>query len=133
MKKLLFVVIALSLFSCKDKADQEPFGVKPPAEDTTTASTLSDVEKTGKEIFNGKGNCHTCHKPSQKAIGPSIAQIANIYAEKDADMTAFLRGDGEAIVDPSQYDVMKTNFYITKKFSDEEMQSVVDYVMTFKE
>ena len=49
-----------------------------------------------------------------------------------ADMAAFLREKAEPIVDPSQYATMKTNFYITKHFTDEEMQAVVDYVMSFQ-
>lgn len=131
MKNLLFILTALFLFSCKEEATKQ--------EDTSTAAqqqdggnTLTASEKTGEEIFNGKGNCYSCHKPQQKVIGPSIAEIAGIYARKNGDMVSFLRGKADPIVDPSQYSVMKTNFYITKHFTDEEMQGVVDYMMHFK-
>jgi cytochrome c len=43
-----------------------------------------------------------------------------IYKDKNADMVSFLKGEGEPIVDPSQYEVMKTNFVVTKAMSDEE-------------
>ena len=82
----------------------------------------------GKEIFDGKGNCFSCHKPDQKVIGPSIKEIAKIYKEKNGDMVTFLKGKGEPIVDPSQYEVMKTNFYITKHFTDEELKALEDYM-----
>lgn len=132
MKYFLTLLVAFSLFACKDNKQEEPFGKK--AESTTEAESTSSTssEKIGEEIFNGKGNCFTCHKPDQKVIGPSMADIAKTYAEKDGDMAAFLREKADPIVDPSQYNVMKTNFYITKNFTDEEMQGVVDYVMSFK-
>ncbi|AXG73753.1 cytochrome C552 [Flavobacterium arcticum] len=134
MKYFLTLLVAFSLFACKDNKQQEPFGKK--TESTTTeeetTSNYTSSEKIGEEIFNGKGNCFSCHKPDQKVIGPSIAEIAKIYADENGDMTAFLKGKADPIVDPSQYAVMKTNFYITKHFTDEEMQGVVDYVMSFK-
>ena len=38
------------------------------------------------------------------------------------------QGEGEPIVDPSQYEVMKANFALTKTFSDEELQSLEQYI-----
>lgn len=130
MKFLLILLVAVSLIACKGNDKQEePFGKKP---ETSAEETYTPSEKIGLEIFNGKGNCYTCHKPKQKSVGPSIEDIAKIYADKNGDMTAFLKGKADPIVDPSQYAVMKTNFYITKHFTDKEMQGVVDYVMSFK-
>jgi cytochrome c551/c552 len=40
----------------------------------------------------------------------------------------FFKGEGEPIVDPSQYEVMKTNFAITKAMSDEELKALEAYV-----
>jgi cytochrome c len=42
-------------------------------------------------------------------------------------MVQFLKGEGKPIVDPSQYEVMKTNFAITKNFTDEELKALEDY------
>ncbi|KAF2518922.1 c-type cytochrome [Flavobacterium salilacus subsp. salilacus] len=133
MKYLFFILMALSFLSCKkeeQKQDLYPSGTENVSEGTTTDMTES--EKLGQELFNGKGNCFSCHKADQKVIGPSITEIAKIYTEKNGDMAGFLREKADPIVDPSQYSVMKTNFYITKNFTDEEMQGVVDYVMSFK-
>lgn len=130
MKYFLTLLIAVSLFACKGNSKQEePFGKKP---EISSEEIYTPSEKIGLEIFNGKGNCYTCHKPKQKSVGPSMENIAKIYADKNGDMTAFLKGKADPIVDPSQYAVMKTNFYITKHFTDKEMQGVVDYVMSFK-
>jgi cytochrome c len=39
------------------------------------------------------------------------------------------KGEGEPIVDPSQYEVMKTNFAITKAMSDEELKARSLYIL----
>jgi len=122
MKKLVFLFTVLTFFSCK-KESQEPFG-KP----TETATEVKSPEALGKEIFEGKGNCVACHQVDQKIVGPSIQEIAKIYKEKNGNMVGFLKGEGEAIVDPSQFEVMKANFGITKEMSDEELKALEAYI-----
>lgn len=85
----------------------------------------------GQSIFDGKGNCFACHKPDQKIIGPSITEIAKIYKEQKGDMVAFLQEKAEPIVDPSQYETMKTNFAITKNLSEEELKALEAYFYSF--
>lgn len=110
------------LASCK-KEHQESFGK---TEETTTV--VQTPEELGKQIFETKGNCVSCHKISEKLIGPSLQEIAKIYKEKNGDMVKFLKGNGEAIVDPSQYEVMKANFAVTKTFSDDELKGLEAYI-----
>jgi cytochrome c len=121
MKKVLFLFAVLAFLSCK-KESQEPFG-KP--ETTTEVQT---PEALGKEIFEGKGNCVACHQVDQKVIGPSIIEIAKIYKDKNGNMITFLKGEGEAIVDPSQFAVMQANLAITKNFTEEELKAVEAYI-----
>jgi cytochrome c len=52
-----------------------------------------------------------------KVIG-SVQDIASIYKAKNGNIIAFLVEDAAPIVDPSQYEVMKTNFVITKAMSE---------------
>lgn len=133
MKQTFFLLIILSLFSCKQEEKKE--SLYPESGNTTTEGAAADLtpsEAIGKEIFNGKGVCYTCHKPDVKVVGPSIKDIAKIYKEKNGDMVAFLKEKAEPIVDPSQYPVMKTNLTITKNLSDEELQGLVDYMMSFQ-
>jgi cytochrome c len=40
----------------------------------------------------------------------------------------FLKGEGKPIVDPSQFEVMKANFALTKTFSDEELKGLEAYI-----
>jgi cytochrome c len=121
MKKVIFLVSVLVLISCK-KESEESFGK------VETTTEVQKPEDLGKEIFHGKGACVACHKPDVKLVGPSLQDIAKIYKEKNGDMVTFLKGEGEAIVDPTQYEVMKANFAITKTFSDEELKALEAYV-----
>ena len=122
MKKLALIAIAVFALSCK-KESQEPFGK--PAEATTEVQT---PEALGKDIFEGKGNCIACHQLDQKVVGPSIKEIAKIYKDKNGNMVNFLKGEGEAIVDPSQFAVMQANLEITKTFTEEELKAVEAYI-----
>ncbi len=127
MKKVIFLVSVLVLISCK-KESEESFG-KP----ETTTETTADAQKPeelGAAIFAGKGACVACHKPDVKLVGPSLQDIAKIYKDKNGDMVSFLKGEGEAIVDPAQYAVMKPNLELTKTFSDEELKALETYVFS---
>ncbi|MGE4346003.1 MAG: c-type cytochrome [Flavobacteriaceae bacterium] len=123
MNRFLFVLLIFFVISCGKKEPE-------------AKSSPSKVEKSeeqanldlGKKIFNGKGQCLTCHKTSQKVIGPSVSEIVSIYKQENADMVAFLKGNLDPIVDPSQFMIMKINIDITKKMTDEELRAVVDYM-----
>ena len=103
-----------------------------PIEETkTTTIALSSVE-LGKELFEGKGMCATCHKADVKLIGPSIKDIAKIYTDKKASISIFLQGEADPIVDPTQFEIMKANFAVTKTMTDEELKSLEDYMLSIK-
>ncbi|WP_296147043.1 c-type cytochrome [uncultured Flavobacterium sp.] len=122
MKKIFFTLSVLSLISCKKEAKKK--------ESLYSEKEISSEEKQlqlGQEIFDGKGMCYSCHKPDQKVIGPSVKEIASIYKQKNRDIKLFLQDKSEPIVDPKQYPVMKTNFAITKTFSEEELKAVEAY------
>ena len=120
MKKLSLIIILFCLFSCKSKEDKSETSVD------ETATKIS-----GQELFEGEGNCIACHKSDQKIIGPSLQEIAKIYKENKASIVLFLQGKSEPIIDPSQYEIMKTNFAITKSMSEEELKALEDYIFSF--
>ena len=125
MKKVIFLVSVLVLISCK-KVSEESFGIAETPSETRTQ--VQKPEELGAEIFAGKGACVACHKPDVKLVGPSLQDIAKIYKEKNGDMVSFLKGEGEPIVDPTQYALMKPNLQITMTFSDEELKALEAYV-----
>ncbi|RZJ54723.1 MAG: c-type cytochrome [Flavobacterium sp.] len=129
MKKIVFLSAVLALASCKKEATENPV--------TTTATEnysegesakAATPEALGKEIFEGKGNCTSCHQVDQKVIGPSIQEIAKTYKDKKGDIVTFLKGNADPIVDPSQFAVMKTNFPVTQAMSDEELKAIETYI-----
>ena len=128
MRKIAFLSAILVLISCKkevtENKEQNPTENYSEGEPTLTKTP----EALGKEIFEGKGNCTSCHQIDQKVIGPSIQEIAKTYKDKKGDIITFLKGKGEPIVDPSQFEVMKTNFPITQAMSNEELKAIETYI-----
>lgn len=124
MKKLLLIFVIVCVFSCK----KEPDAVT----DVNLENTNKSSKDLGKELFEGKGMCATCHKSDTKIVGPSIKEIAKIYTEKKASISLFLQGEADPIVDPTQYEIMKANFAITKTMTDEELKALEEYMLQIK-
>jgi cytochrome c len=120
MNKSIILIAFFLLISCNNKHEKTPISVD---------KTVTKI--SGKELFEGKGNCIACHQAEQKIIGPSIQEIAKIYKEKNASIVSFLREESEPIIDPSKYDIMKTNFAITKSMNDEELKALENYIFSF--
>ncbi len=126
MNKLLLLVFAtLLLMSCGSNKKEES------TETVNEEAEAKSPVALGQELFEGAGNCFACHKPDQKIVGPSITEIAKIYKDQNGDIVNFLKGNGKPIVDPSQYEVMKTNFAITKNMTDEELKGLEAYIYSF--
>ncbi len=121
MKKVAFLICLLVLISCK-KETEETFGQPNPTEVSQTP------EQLGKSIFEGKGNCVACHRIDEKLVGPSVKDIAKIYKTQNGDLVSFLKDEAKPIVDPPQYEVMKTNLALTKEMSDEELKGLEAYI-----
>lgn len=138
MKKIIlsFSILSLSILaSCGGKKEEEPFGKSKEVESVSvTEESVKDVNplvEEGQKLFEGKGTCSACHQPENKVIGPSLKEISKIYTEKNGNIITFLKGQAEPIVDPSQFEVMKANFAITKNMTDEELASLEAYIKSF--
>jgi cytochrome c len=129
-KHLCLAVLTLGFISCGEKKETDPMGN--PIEETKTTTKALSSEELGKELFEGKGMCATCHKPDAKVVGPSIKEIAKIYTDKKASITMFLQGESDPIVDPTQFEIMKANFAVTKTMTDEELKALEDYMLSIK-
>jgi cytochrome c len=121
MKKI-YIVLLLSVFvACKKEADKKG---------SLYPETAKKPEELGKEIFEGKGMCYSCHLTDKKTIGPSIQEISKTYRNKKGNIVAFLQEKAEPIVDPSQYAIMKTNFAITKNLPESELNALEVYILS---
>lgn len=127
MKKVIVAFAVLAFVSCK-KEEKTTIDNSQISTEESATSAIKTPEELGKEIFEGRGNCTSCHQVDQKVIGPSIQEIAKIYKDKNADIVTFLKGKGEPIVDPSQFAVMKTNFPVTQAMSDDELKALETYI-----
>jgi len=129
MRTVLFIAVFTTfLFSCNNKKEEQSFGKPAASEAAKTKSTDYPLAEKGAALFEGVGKCVTCHKPNVKLVGPSLQDIAKKYKEQNASIATFLNGEHEAIVDPTQFEVMKTNFVVTKAMTDEERQALEQYI-----
>ena len=128
-KLLLMLSIGINIVSCGEKKETDAMGNPINQAETSVNQTPKEL---GRELFEGKGMCASCHKADIKVVGPSIQEIAKIYREKGASIAAFINEDGKPLVDPSQYEIMKTNFAITKAMSTEERKALEIYMMRFE-
>ena len=127
-KFLLLASIILNLISCGKKTETD--AVNPTEQQETSINQTPKA--LGKELFEGKGMCATCHKADVKTVGPSIKDIAKIYRENGASIADFINEKGEPLVDPSQYEIMKANFVITKAMTPEERKALEVYMMSLE-
>ena len=119
-------VVTLNMISCNEKtAVQNPV-------DPSKATITQMPKELGQELFEGKGMCASCHKADIKVVGPSIQEIAKTYREKEASIAAFINEESGPLVDPSQYEIMKTNFAVTKAMSADERKALEVYIMSFE-
>jgi cytochrome c len=133
LKSIVVFALAISVTNCGDKKETDKYGNEVEENtETTTETSVDPLLAKGQELFEGKGTCTACHKPDAKVIGPSTKEIAKIYKEKGASIAAFINEEGEPIVDPSQYETMKTNFAITKAMTAEERKALEVYMMSFE-
>jgi cytochrome c len=128
MKKILFLAVVLAFASCKKEVTQNSEDNKTESYSEGESAKAKTPEALGKEIFEGQGNCISCHQVDQKVIGPSLQEIAKTYKDKKGDIVTFLKGNADPIVDPSQFAVMKTNFPVTQAMSDEELKAIETYI-----
>ena len=143
MKNLIaFIILGaiISFYSCGEKKSekkQEKVSIQQKKETPKTVDVSADnpaLIAKGKKLFKDK-TCFTCHLADTKAIGPSIKDINKIYAEKNADIIAFLKGDLEPIVDtdPGQVAVMKANLDgFVKDLKDPELNALKAYMLSVK-
>lgn len=85
----------------------------------------------GKEIFNGKGDCASCHAVSDELVGPSLKVISTVYKTK-GNLVDFFKQKAAPIIVPGHAEGMKMNFPILNKMSEDELVSLEAYILNIK-
>lgn len=141
MKKISFLLVFTTLFmfySCGEKAEkkeEKKIKLEKKVEKTdinVNKDTNAELIALGKKLFTEK-TCVTCHLVDKKVIGPSIKDINKIYADNNADIVAFLKGELEPIVDkdPGQVAIMKANLDgFVKDLEEKELQALKAYMLS---
>ncbi|KOH43524.1 MULTISPECIES: c-type cytochrome [Prolixibacteraceae] len=139
MKKYSFIAVGLVLLlglSCSSpnkgnsiKAATEKSASSEIVEKKSTPTKA--VSSTGQKLYSDNG-CLVCHQLNTKLVGPSTKDIAAAYSGNKAGLIAFLKGESKAIVDPSQASLMQPQIAITKALPAEELEAMVDYILSIK-
>jgi cytochrome c len=95
------------------------------------ADAVNPKVAKGKALFAAKA-CTACHQEQTKVVGPSLKEIAKVYADKKGNMVKFLKEEADAIVDPAMFATMKANLAITKAMSGEELAALTAYIRSVK-
>lgn len=95
--------------------------------------TITTPFEQGKQLFNGKGNCSSCHHTHKNGVGPSILAIAKSYKEQQQSILRFLKQESEPIVKPEAYAIMKANFALLKTFKEQELKALETYMLELRE
>jgi len=82
----------------------------------------------GQTIFEAKG-CAMCHKKDMDTIGPSLVNIANVYAGKETDLLSYLKGQGTPIVDPARAPVMNPQLVKIRTLFEEDLHAITTYII----
>jgi cytochrome c len=133
MKQVKMSVVAMAMMfsagmlsSCGSSEEQKE------VKEVVTEAVVEEVAapSPGEELYK-KSGCTACHKVEGKLVGPSMKDIAAAYAD-EASLTAFLKGEAKAIVDPAQEAVMAPQLEVTKNMSAEDLKLIVDHIMSHK-
>ena len=118
MKIKILLLLVFVFVSCKNEPNN-------PQEENQVAQ-VPTIEK-GLVLFQ-ENNCASCHQPDQKVIGPSLKEIATLYKKENGSIVSFLKEEADPIVNPNMYESMKINLQVTKMMTDEELQSLEQYI-----
>ncbi len=139
MRQLTFIGASLVLLlsgSCSSPSKEKSTNTA--TEKSVTSETAEKsvkptevVASAGQKLYSEKG-CLVCHQLNTKLVGPSVKDISAAYSGNKAGLTAFLKGESKAIVDPSQASVMQPQIAITKALPADDLNEIVDYILSIK-
>lgn len=76
-------------------------------------------------------HCGACHKTEGKGTGLSLEAISAGYAGKAEQLTAYLAGKGQPLINPAKAGIMASQIKKTEKLEPAELQGLVQYLLGF--
>ncbi len=129
---MVFILSISCSSSDKEKsAEKTAEKISAPESVDESLKSAKPVASTGQKLYSDNG-CLVCHQLNTKLVGPSTKDIAAAYSGNKAGLIAYLKGEGEAIVDPAQASLMQPQIAITKALPAEELEALVDYILSIK-
>ncbi|MDY0117384.1 MAG: c-type cytochrome [Sulfurimonadaceae bacterium] len=92
------------------------------------ANIFAQDSQNGEALFEEKG-CTVCHKLDMDTVGPSIKNIAYVYAGKEMNMLTYLKGQGTPIVDPARAPVMNPQLIKLRTMFEEDLHAISTYIL----
>tara|TARA_B100000809_G_C15140550_1_gene533020 strand:+ start:10433 stop:10843 length:411 start_codon:yes stop_codon:yes gene_type:complete len=135
MKKRTFLAITASfvftvtIISCgSDSAKGSESHTTESVKEVAGAVEEAAVSIDGAELFTSSG-CVACHQTEVKTVGPAITGIKEAYSGNADGLTAFLKGEADAIVDVAMAAVMAPQIETTKAMTIDERAAIIEYLL----
>ncbi|MCE5243105.1 MAG: c-type cytochrome [Syntrophobacteraceae bacterium] len=84
----------------------------------------------GRAVFDSL-KCGSCHKPGEKSVAVSLAQIARAY-ETPEQLGGFFKGESKPIIESEKPGMMKGQMPKLGALSAEEQKALAEYILGFK-
>jgi cytochrome c551/c552 len=90
------------------------------------------------QASNGQGvfdslHCGNCHKVDTGKTNPSLKEIARSYKGKEKQLTSYLNGETESIVNPRKGSMMKRYVNKTKALTEDERRALADFILSHQD
>ena len=96
------------------------------------ASSLMAGDGDEKPVFKSL-KCNICHKADTGRAYPSLKDIATAYNGDSKKLEKYLQGDSEPIVNKEKGKSMERYIEKTKALSEDEMKTLVDFILSHKD
>ena len=124
MKFLSGIFVVLIFFSCnkKQESNEEASVFNPPAKKEVKSGNKN---LPGYSLITGS-DCLSCHKDGERMVGPSYAEIAAKYSDKDIELLA------SKIIDGGSGVWGEVPMQAHPQISKEDAKKMVEYILSLK-
>ena len=126
MKKVISLLsFSVLIWSCNEKPVKEVTQEEFTIPEGNIEVRSGDQNLPGYAKIN-RSDCLSCHKDSEKFVGPSYSEIAQKYSEKDAELLA------SKIIDGGKGVWGEVPMQAHPQISKEDAKKMVEYILSVK-